>query len=205
MALVLRSFREVLRFEGVSYTVRACGRQREDGVWEGWLEFEPGDGSTVLRTPRETTQPKLTALKYWASGLSAVYLEGAFDRAVDAELPDELPSYNEPAPPPSSEEVPGPSFEEIQSELEDLDAEVEDLDESELEDLDEPVLDPFAVYNVEGEDALRQQLAVLNHAALQSIVRAFGLVAPGELDLEALDEPSLVDLIVAAVRRRLAA
>jgi hypothetical protein len=101
-----------------------------------------------------------------------------------------LPSYNEPAPPPSSEEVPGPSFEEIQSEL---------------EDLDEPVLDPFAVYNVEGEDALRQQLAVLNHAALQSIVRAFGLVAPGELDLEALDEPSLVDLIVAAVRRRLAA
>lgn len=178
MALVVRSFREILYFEGVAYTVRACGRQRNDSVWEGWLEFESDDGSTVLCTPRETTQPKLTDLKYWASGLTAVYLEGAFNRAVDAELPDELPTYDEPAP--------GPSSEAVQSES------------------DEPVLNPFSVY-VEGEDALRRRLAVLNHSALRSIVRAFELVGPGELDLEALDEPSLVDLIVAAVRQRLAA
>ena len=57
MALVVRSFRETLRFEGITYRVRACGRKREEGLWEGWLEFEPDDASPVLRTSRETTQP----------------------------------------------------------------------------------------------------------------------------------------------------
>ena len=37
---------------------------------------------SVLRTNQETSQPNQGALAYWASGLQASYLEGAFKRAV---------------------------------------------------------------------------------------------------------------------------
>ena len=65
---------------GAVYTVEAWGRQRGDGLWEGWLEFIPTDGISFLRTGRETTQSSLDALAYWATGLEPVYLEGAFGR-----------------------------------------------------------------------------------------------------------------------------
>jgi len=69
--------------DGIAWVARALGRLRSsDGLWEGYLEFERLDEAAVLRTPRETTQPKLTDLLYWASGLTAVYLEGAFRRAT---------------------------------------------------------------------------------------------------------------------------
>jgi hypothetical protein len=64
------------------YTASARGRQRDDGNWEGWIEFTPSDGGPVVRSPRETTQPSLAALEYWTSGLTHVYLEGALDRAL---------------------------------------------------------------------------------------------------------------------------
>ena len=35
-------------------------------------------------TDRETTQPNLRALEYWATGLTPAYLEGALDRALEA-------------------------------------------------------------------------------------------------------------------------
>ena len=69
---------------GVPYVSRALGRRRADGLWEGWLEFERVGGDVRVRTERETTQPNHTDLVYWASGLTAVYLEGAFRRAVEA-------------------------------------------------------------------------------------------------------------------------
>ena len=62
------------------YRARACGRERDDGLWEGWFEFDSAIGD-VLRTPRETTQPNLTDLVYWATGISGVFLEGALTRA----------------------------------------------------------------------------------------------------------------------------
>lgn len=67
---------------GSPYRIRVCGRERQDGTWEGWTEFDAGDGSPVLRTPRETTQPNLADLQYWATGLTPVYLEGALQRAL---------------------------------------------------------------------------------------------------------------------------
>lgn len=68
---------------GTLYLVRTYGQEREDGTWEGWLEFYPVDGSrAALRTGRETSQPNRDAISYWASGLEPVYLEGAFERAV---------------------------------------------------------------------------------------------------------------------------
>lgn len=66
---------------GSLYAARAFGERREDGNWEGWIEFQPAGGGQTLRTGRETTQPDRDALAYWASGLEPVYLEGALGRA----------------------------------------------------------------------------------------------------------------------------
>jgi hypothetical protein len=69
--------------DGHEYRARAFGRIRRDGTWIGWLEFRPiGSGGVVRRTPRETTQPSLEALRYWALGLDEVYLEGALRRTA---------------------------------------------------------------------------------------------------------------------------
>ena len=62
-----------------------CGSPRDDGTWEGWLEFDSIDAGATLRTPRETTQPNRADLEYWATGLTPVYLEGALERAGAAQ------------------------------------------------------------------------------------------------------------------------
>jgi hypothetical protein len=67
--------------DGQSYAVRVFGRARADGTWLGWLTFVGGNGQTVRRTPRETTQSNREHLAYWATGLEPSYLEGAFRRA----------------------------------------------------------------------------------------------------------------------------
>ena len=83
MATTLLSFETpVVSQTGETYSARACGRQREDRLWEGWIEFE-GPGGDVPRSGRETTQPNLTDLEYWAQGLTPVYLEGALRRALE--------------------------------------------------------------------------------------------------------------------------
>lgn len=64
------------------YKARAIGLLRDDGMWEGRVEFDNGSG-TPVSTGHETTQPNLTDLKYWATGLEAIYLEGALQRALD--------------------------------------------------------------------------------------------------------------------------
>lgn len=67
---------------GVRYFVEAMGRQREDGLWEGYLEFMAvNDRTGRITSDRETTQPNRDAVDYWAQGLSRVYLSGALDRA----------------------------------------------------------------------------------------------------------------------------
>jgi len=65
---------------GVEFTASAYGEERAGGTWEGWLEFRSTLGE-VRRTGRETTQPNRDALRYWASGLEPLYLDGAFARA----------------------------------------------------------------------------------------------------------------------------
>ena len=68
--------------DGSIYTVRSYGEERADGTWIGWLEFEPEDPEDLtLMTDQETSQPNRTAVEYWATGLEAVYFEGAFERA----------------------------------------------------------------------------------------------------------------------------
>jgi hypothetical protein len=91
MATTLWSFETpAVSHAGETYSARACGRQRVDHLWEGWIEFER-PGGDVLRSGRETTQPNLTDLEYWAQGLTPVYLEGALRRAL------EPPAYSAPA------------------------------------------------------------------------------------------------------------
>jgi hypothetical protein len=134
------------------YLARACGRVLENGQWEGWIEFEPEGGGPTLRTARETTQPNWSDLEYWATGLSAVYLDGALRRAkaplLLADTPVSAPpSFDEPAPP----------F----------------VRQSEVEaPLARPVLDPFIVY-AQGEPMLRSQLEALSLAHLEVLARAY--------------------------------
>ena len=67
---------------GARYFVSAMGRQRDDGLWEGYLEFLPvSETAEVISSDRETTQPNRKAVDYWAQGLTRVYLSGALDRA----------------------------------------------------------------------------------------------------------------------------
>lgn len=89
---------------GNAYVARICGREEEDKLWEGWIEFDPQDGGPVLRTPRETEQPNRADLEYWATGLTVAYLEGALERAHHPKTPDlrlrtvdARPAYDRPA------------------------------------------------------------------------------------------------------------
>jgi len=67
---------------GRRYFAQAVGHEREDGLWEGWLEFiGVNEDIPAAGSGRETTQPNRTNLEYWAQGLSRVYLEGALKRA----------------------------------------------------------------------------------------------------------------------------
>lgn len=169
----------VLR-DGRTYIAQACGRERADGIWEGWLEFVPDDGSVVLRSQRETTQSNFAALEYWASGLTQVYLVGALERTLTPPPvvvdPPEIPAvYDEPAPP--NRIAPVAAAEP------------------------DPILDPFSVYAT-SEDLLHRQLAALSAPQLRTIIVGHHLANPSNVDLDALDAVELIALIVAAVRDR---
>ena len=191
MARVVAVFDHPLKLtSGRIYTAQACGRQRDDGRWEGWLEFVPDDMSLVLRTQRETTQRNLADLEYWASGLTPVYLEGALDRTLTPAPvvvdPPEIPAvYDEPA-------ARGTVGAPITS------AETEPM----LPET-QPVLDPFSVY-AHGEEELARQLATLSRHQLRAIVLVSNLES-SLVDLDTLTVPELIAWIVGAVRDRLAA
>ena len=166
--------------DGRVYVAQACGRQRDDGIWEGWLEFVPNDGSVVLRSRRETTQPNQTALEYWASGLTPIYLKGALERTLTPPLPVVEPPvvhavYDEPAP----TQVPPTAGAR-------------------------PVLDPFSVY-AKGEELLRRQLAALSRRHLITIAAFYQLADGALVDPERLTVPELIELIANGVRWRLTA
>jgi hypothetical protein len=162
-----------------TYSARACGRQQPGGLWEGWLEFVPDRGPAV-RSGRETTQPNLTDLEYWATGLTPVYLEGALKRAlagptrVVSPAPAETPAFDGPAPAwvPAAAE---PAF--------------------------HAVLDPFSVY-AKGDDLLRQELSAMSPWHLRNIIRAYDLASHPGIDLEALTADELIGVIMSGIRAR---
>ncbi|HSG38345.1 MAG TPA: hypothetical protein VLE27_01810 [Thermoanaerobaculia bacterium] len=69
--------------DGAVYVPRTYGEERDDGTWQGWIEFHPLElGKRILKTGRETSQSNRGALEYWASGLEPLYFDGAFNRAA---------------------------------------------------------------------------------------------------------------------------
>jgi hypothetical protein len=175
VAEVLVQYSEPIQAGSVTYIARACGAPAADNLWHGWIEFTPDDGSPVLRSSRETTQPNRQDAIYWATGLTPVYLEGALQRTLrrrtGPSVVESAPAFDGPAP--DRIDRPAPA---------------------------ESVLDPFSVYQ-KGEDLLRRQLGALSSWHLENIVRAHGLSTMDASELNALGGPALVELIVSAVRR----
>jgi hypothetical protein len=165
----------VVAKDGTGYIAQACGAEAADGLWHGWLEFVPVDGGPALRTGRETTQPNRVDAEYWATGLTAVYLEGALHRALEPRSRPVAPAVIEPvfdAPAPDPP-LPRPV---------------------------ESILNPFSVYR-KGEERLRSQLTALSPWHLVNIIRAYGLSDDSPAVLNALDAQALIAIIVAGVRR----
>jgi hypothetical protein len=185
MAEMLVSFSDpVAAPNGDRYSARACGREMPDGRWEGWIEFESSDGSTTLRSPRETTQPNRVATAYWATGLTPVYLEGSLHRALNpAVVPPprlpEAPAFDGPLPTGSPQTEPA------------------------TEPRTDSVLNPFSVSR-KGEARLRSQLAALAPWHLVHVIESHQLSEQSSAALNRLTAEELIELIVAAVRLRTA-
>ena len=162
--------------DGRQYTAQACGRQRDNGQWEAWIEFEDLQTGEILRSERETTQPNHADAVYWASGLTPVYLEGALDRILRPATVREP----QPLPPPHFD---GPSPRRRPKPSGDR----------------EPVLDPFSVYE-KNPDLLAQELTALRAWHLRQIIRDFDLVDEADVRLDTMTEPELGSLILQRVR-----
>jgi|SRR5918992_2919059 hypothetical protein len=184
MAEVLMEFESTVRDDtGREYVARACGRQCDDGHWEGWLEFLPLDGGVVVRSARETTQPNRVDTEYWATGLTPIFLEGALQRALEPvqiveRVIDRVPVYDAPASDRRLVSVARGSAIAIRA---------------------RPVLNPFEVYD-QGEDILRAQLGALDGPRLRDIIRAHGLSNRDAAELMRDSEAELTDIIVTSVR-----
>jgi hypothetical protein len=182
MAEVLAQFADpVSAGDGRAYRAQACGGPMPDGVWEGWIEFQPLDGGPPLRSPRETTQPNGRDAVYWASGLTAIYLEGSLRRALNPIVrrthAAAEPLFDRPAP--DMTVVTGrPAA------------------------IPDAVLDPFSVFE-KGEGLLRKELGAMSPWHLVNIVRAYRLSAEPVDVLNRLPGPALIDIIVNGVREHL--
>jgi hypothetical protein len=163
--------------DGTQYEARACGGPMPVGMWQGWIEFIPLGGGEPVRSPRETTQPNRVDTEYWATGVTAVYLEGALRRALSK------PTTITPLPPQPAL-FPGPARPTV----------------GPVESGTPSVLNPFSVYE-KGEPLLRKQLGALSAWHLVNIVLAYELGDHGVAALNRLPGPALVEIIVAGVRR----
>ena len=163
--------------DGTLYEARACGGPLRGEMWEGWIEFVPLTGGEPVRSPQETTQPNRVDTVYWATGISAVYLEGALGRAlakpaVHTTLPPQPALFSGPAPSTAGH----------------------------VESAPVSVLNPFSVYD-KGESLLRNQLGALSTWHLVNIVLAYELSDEGAAALNRLPAPALIEIIVSGVRK----
>jgi hypothetical protein len=178
MAEVLVEYTDPVRgADGRQYLAQACGAETDNGHWHGWLEFTDTESGRTFRSGRETTQPNRTDSLYWATGLTAVYLEGALERALHPLVkaparPAPQPHFDEPAPNPAANGS-----------------------------APESILNPFSVYR-KGEALLRRQLAALSAWHLANIIQAHDLSDLSPATLNAMQASDLVELIVAAVQAR---
>jgi len=178
MAEVLIEFDTVVTAgDGRGFRPRACARLRDDGLYEGWIEFLPTmPQAEAVRTPRETLQPNRADVLYWASGLTQTYLDGALRRALPEKPVERVaerqvrPIFHRPASPRSAEIATRPP---------------------------RAVLNPYEVYQ-QGENILVQELSALDAPHLYDIVRAYGFASPAEA--QGASAEALTRMIVSGVR-----
>lgn len=183
MAIVLLEFiNELAGRDGTVYEARACARERDDGLWEGWIEFVPDGGGEALRTGRETTQPNEADIRYWASGLTGAYLEGALSRAEGPVKPAV----------PRPKVTARPAFEGP-------------AERAGSNHTTRAILDPFDVYQSGGDGMLQKQLSALDEGNLRNIVRAHRLSDESPDALRRKSRTELVGTIIAAVEKRIGA
>jgi len=178
MAETLLEFQDSVTAPNAStYHARAVGAEVPGGNWHGWIEFTPVGPGEPLCSPRETTQPNRTAVEYWATGLTYVYLEGALARALPrppkaAPPPISPPAFEYPGRP-----IAGPAEENVTS-----------------------VLNPFSVYQ-KGEAMLRRQLGALSAWHLVNIILDYKLSDDSRVLLSRTPAAMLIDTIVNGVQR----
>jgi hypothetical protein len=180
MAEVLAQFADpVVDEDGRAYRAQAVGAPMPDDMWEGWIEFIPLGGGRPVHTARETTQPNKKDAVYWASGLTAVYLEGALRRALNP-LVRRTPAAAEPF-------FDGPAHDVTVSTPRPIAT-------------GDAVLNPFSVFE-KGEVLLRKELGALSPWHLVNIIRAYRLSAQPMDTLNHLPGVALADIIVEGVRQ----
>ncbi len=83
MAVIVADFDEpVTGPDGLVCRARACGLSKTGRGWQGWIEFNPLDGSPTFRGPYEVADLSNQELKHWALHLTRPYLEQALARAL---------------------------------------------------------------------------------------------------------------------------
>lgn len=177
MAEILVDYETDVIYGQTRYRPRAVGRL-DGGMWQGWLEFLPEHGGEVVVTRTESTQPEREHLVYWATGLTPVYLEGAFERALRPAT-IRLHVVDEPA----------------------STAPAEHLVTHVRAPRPEAVLDPFDIGR-RSLDVLRQELSALDRARLTNIIAAFDL-NPAGAGIDWMTDAQLVTFIVTAVDAQL--
>jgi hypothetical protein len=66
---------------GRPYLIRVITERQRFATWLGHIELLPMRGRRWLRATRETSQPNMACIEYWATGLEPVYFEGVLERA----------------------------------------------------------------------------------------------------------------------------
>ena len=180
MAEVLMSYADPVRDGTGSYHARAVGQLADDGMWDGWLEFEPLDEPRpVVVGPVETRQPEAHDLAYWSRGLTPVFLEGALKRALNPlTVRVRLPEL-------AASSAPAPRLHVVAT----------------APNRPEAVLDPFDIGS-RNLDLLRQHLRALNRPRLLNIIAAYEL-NPRREDITWMTDSQLVTFIVTATEIQL--
>jgi hypothetical protein len=175
MAEVLVAFAEPVSNGTGRYAARAVTRQAEDGMWQGWIEFESlDDPRTVVVGPVESTQPEHEHVRYWATGLTPVFLEGALSRALSPR------TVRVPVPEVAVSDAPAPRLHPAPAPRPMVDA----------------VLDPFEI-GARNLDILRQELGALNRPRLLNIIDAYDL-NPGGETIDWMSDAQLIQFILTA-------
>jgi hypothetical protein len=178
MAEVLVAFEKPVADASGTYRARAVGRQGDDGMWEGWLEFEPLDSAgKAFVTSIESRQPEKVHLVYWATGLEPIYLEGALARARNPTV-----VRLRVAEPPLSD-APAPRMVRLPAEPV------------------RAVLDPFEIGR-KNLKVLDQELHALDRPRLLNIISAYQL-NPAAEDVSWMSDAQLARFITVAVEAQL--